>query len=68
MTCDNCADSRLNMRVLALKLAVDGASISHKIDFEDIAARYFVWLMAHDEELHPAHQKPQRKNVKKELT
>jgi hypothetical protein len=33
------------MRVAALKLAVEGASISHKIDFESIADSYFNWLM-----------------------
>jgi len=45
MTCSNCADNRLNMRIAALKLAVEGASISRKIDFESIADKYFNWLM-----------------------
>jgi hypothetical protein len=33
------------MRIAALKLAVEGASISRKIDFESIADKYFNWLM-----------------------
>jgi hypothetical protein len=45
MTCSNCADNRLSMRVAALKLAVEGASVSHKIDFESTADSYFNWLM-----------------------
>jgi hypothetical protein len=61
MSCEKCADNRLSMRVEALRLAVDGASISHKIDFEETADRYFVWLMQ-------ANKKSQKKDVKKELT
>jgi hypothetical protein len=45
MTCSDCADNRLSMRVAALKLAVEGASVSHKIDFKSTADSYFNWLM-----------------------
>ena len=44
MSCDNCANNRLSMRVEALRLAVEGASVSHKINFEDVADRYYEWL------------------------
>ena len=57
MSCNNCADKRLTMRVEALRLAVEGASLSHKIDFEETADRYFVWLT-----------QPNKKSQKKELT
>ena len=61
MSCEKCADNRLNMRVEPLRLAVEGASISHKIDFEDVANRYFTWLTQ-------ANKIPQKKSAKKELT
>ena len=61
MSCDRCAGNRLAMRVESLKLAVEGASISNKIDFEETADRYFVWLMKSD-------KKVQKKAVRKELT
>lgn len=68
MSCEKCADNRLSMRVEALRLAVDGASISHKIDFEETADRYFVWLMSPNKETYPIYEKSRRKNTKKELT
>lgn len=61
MSCDKCAGNRLAMRVESLKLAVEGASISRKIDFEETADRYFVWLMQSGKKL-------QKKDAKKELT
>tara|TARA_R110000824_G_scaffold345160_1_gene531815 strand:- start:178 stop:384 length:207 start_codon:yes stop_codon:yes gene_type:complete len=59
MSCDDCADNRLGMRVQALKLAVEGASISHKIDFEETADRYYVWLMSPDKDSYPMHTQDQ---------
>ena len=61
MSCDNCANNRLSMRVEALRLAVEGASVSHKINFEDVADRYYEWLSR-------PNKKPENKTAKKQLT
>jgi hypothetical protein len=57
MSCEKCDSARRDLRVHALQLAVEASSISHKIDFEALADRYFAWLS-----MPPG--KPQKKNVK----
>jgi|6_EtaG_2_1085325.scaffolds.fasta_scaffold245854_1 hypothetical protein len=61
MSCDNCDDAYLNLRIQALRLAVEASSISHKVDFEALADRYFVWLSKPSAKAH-------KKTVKKQLT
>jgi hypothetical protein len=56
MSCAKCDGIRQDMRVHALKLAVEAASISQKIDFESTADSYFNWLMK-------SNSKPQKKEL-----
>ena len=51
MICDLCngdvdeqSSTAHKYRMEALRLAVEASSISHKIDFEELADRYFIWL------------------------